>query len=78
VSGSAAHVHNAAAGQNGPIVFNLTVTSTDRRTGTFTGTKSLTSDEENAFKSGLFYVNVHSANFMGGEIRGQFLPTKGD
>lgn len=77
VSGSAAHVHNAPAGQNGPIILNLDVTTgSDKRTGSFTGTKSLNSDEEEAFKTGQFYVNVHTVNFMGGEIRGQFVPSK--
>jgi hypothetical protein len=77
VSGSAAHVHRAAVGQNGPILFNLTVTAgADRRTGSYTGTKTLNSDERDAFKAGELYVNVHSVNYMGGEIRGQFASPK--
>lgn len=74
VSGSEAHVHKGAAGTAGPIVFNLTVTSTDKRNGTFTGTKSLNADEQEDFRNGLYYVNIHTANNAGGEIRGQFVP----
>jgi hypothetical protein len=73
VSGSAAHVHQAAAGQNGDIVFNLDVTpGADSRSGTFSGKKTLNDTQKTAFKDGLFYVNIHSENFPMGEIRGQF------
>lgn len=76
VSGSSAHVHEAAAGNAGPIVFNLTVTSTDKRNGTFTGTRKLDDHEMEDFKNGLYYVNVHSTTNQSGEIRGQFVPIK--
>ncbi|MFP2933143.1 CHRD domain-containing protein [Pyxidicoccus sp. 3LG] len=74
VSGSAAHIHNAPAGANGPIVFNLEVTTSDNRSGTFTGRKTLSDDEKTAFETGNFYVNIHTANYPMGEIRGQFDP----
>ncbi|WP_395837540.1 CHRD domain-containing protein [Archangium violaceum] len=67
-SGSSAHVHQAPPGENGGIVFNLSVTSD----GNFSGTKKLTDAEKEAFKAGRFYVNVHSENHKTGEIRGQF------
>lgn len=69
VSGSAAHVHNAPAGQNGPIVFSLTVNASN---GSFSGSKKLTDSEKDAFEAGNFYVNIHTANNNGGELRGQF------
>jgi hypothetical protein len=73
VSGSGAHVHQAAAGQNGDIVFNLDVTpGADSRSGAFSGKKTLNDTQKTAFKDGLFYVNIHSENFPMGEIRGQF------
>jgi CHRD domain-containing protein len=78
VSGSSAHVHVGAAGTSGPIVFNLTVTSTDMRNGTFEGTRTLNDDERDDFKDSLYYVNVHTTNNPTGEIRGQFIPVKQD
>jgi hypothetical protein len=73
VSGSAAHVHNAPPGENGGIVFNLTVNASNM---SFSGTKKLTDAEKDAFKAGRFYVNVHTADHEGGEIRGQFSSIK--
>ncbi|MBZ4416594.1 CHRD domain-containing protein [Myxococcus sp. RHSTA-1-4] len=74
VAGSSAHVHNAPEGQSGPIVFNLEVTTSDNRNGTFKGKATLSDDEKDQFENGDFYVNVHTVNFNGGEIRGQFKP----
>ena len=73
VAGSAAHVHNAPRGQNGGIVFNLEVTSTDSRSGTFRGSKTLSDAEKEAFENGDFYVNVHTADYPNGAIRGQIV-----
>lgn len=73
VSGSAAHVHQAAPGANGDIVFNLTVTpGADAKSGSFSGSKTLNDTQQKAFKDGLFYVNIHTDNNPTGEIRGQF------
>ncbi|HYO59824.1 CHRD domain-containing protein [Archangium sp.] len=76
VRGSGAHIHSAPAGQNGDIVFNLEVTSSDQRTGSFTGKAKLTKEQQESFKNGNLYVNIHTVNFMGGEIRGQFASVK--
>ncbi|PTL79823.1 CHRD domain-containing protein [Vitiosangium sp. GDMCC 1.1324] len=80
VSGSAAHVHQAATGENGPILFNLTVTpsAADSRNGTFNGSKNLNDTEKQAFKDGLLYVNVHTEANQSGEIRGQFSLVKAE
>ena len=76
ISGTSAHVHRGAAGTSGPVFFNLTVTSTDKRNGSFNGTKKLNEEEQQDFKNGLLYVNVHTTTNQGGEIRGQFRPTE--
>ncbi|WP_257457600.1 CHRD domain-containing protein [Archangium lipolyticum] len=78
VSGSPAHVHRGATGTAGPVVFPLVITSTDKRNGTFTATKELSDDEQEEFKNGLYYVNVHTAANQTGEIRGQFVPLRQD
>lgn len=74
VSGSAAHIHSAPAGENGPIIFNLNVTSEDNRSGIFIGTEMLTDSQIDDFNNGMFYVNIHTVNNTGGEIRVQFVP----
>jgi hypothetical protein len=73
-TGSSVHVHRGAAGTAGPVVFSLTVTSTDQRNGTFEGTRELSDEEQKDFKNGLYYVNVHTTTNQTGEIRGQFIP----
>jgi hypothetical protein len=72
VNGIAAHIHQAAAGKNGPPIIALEKTAE----GTWSVPKgSKLSDEQYAaFKAGELYVNVHSADHKGGEIRAQLKP----
>ena len=65
-----AHIHMQAPGQptGGPIV-NLTFTAAT--SGTASGSEALLDAEETAMIAGTCYVNIHSANNPGGEIRGQ-------
>jgi CHRD domain len=72
VAGTAAHIHLAAAGQNGPVAVPLTK-SGDNGWAVPAGTK-LTDAQFAAFKAGNLYVNVHSESNKGGEIRGQITP----
>ncbi len=72
VAGTAAHIHTAAAGQNGPVTIPLTK-SGDNGWAVPAGTK-LTDAQFAAFKAGNFYINVHSDAHKGGEIRGQIKP----
>jgi CHRD domain len=69
IDGIAAHIHEAAAGSNGPVVVPLTKKS-DHEWGTPEGAK-LTPQQVEALKSGDLYVNVHTQAHKGGEIRGQ-------
>jgi hypothetical protein len=70
---TAAHIHRAEAGQNGPIVVNLVAPSTGNP-GTSSGCVSgiaagLVTDIRN--RPSQFYVNVHNAAFPLGAVRGQ-------
>jgi CHRD domain len=72
VTGTMAHIHNGAVGKNGPVIVPLSKSGD----GTWTvpsGVK-LTDAQYAAFKAGDLYVNVHSAQHQGGEIRGQLKP----
>jgi hypothetical protein len=68
-SATAAHIHAAPAGVNGPILVPLTVSGTT--SGIFSGSGTLASSDVVALSSGLLYVNLHSTVHPGGELRGQ-------
>jgi len=72
VNGTAAHIHLAAMGQNGPVIVPLTKTA-DGVWSVPAGV-TLTDAQYEAFKAGNLYVNVHSDLNKGGEIRGQLRP----
>ena len=65
-----AHIHLAGVGQNGGVSVNLAPTGTS-----FSNTYDITgnTDVVNALRSGGAYVNVHTAAYPAGEIRGQVL-----
>ena len=69
----AAHVHGAAdATQPTGVLFPLNGAS--GTSGVLSGTQTLTSTELQDITNGLAYVNIHTANNGGGEIRGQIVP----
>jgi hypothetical protein len=73
---TAAHLHGAAAGSNGPIVFDLgTVTAAQKGTtwagSTQTMTFAVTPTQAAQLRSGQWYMDVHTQNRTAGEIRGQ-------
>ncbi|MEO1511019.1 MAG: choice-of-anchor I family protein, partial [Planctomycetota bacterium] len=68
----ALRIHGAAAGANGPIVRNLTVRDNGDGTADFQGEFTLTAGEITALEAGEFYINVHTVDNGGGELRGQF------
>ena len=72
IAGTVAHVHLGAAGKNGPPVITLTKTS-DNVWSVPEGSK-LTDEQYASYKAGDLYVNVHSAEHKGGEIRAQLKP----
>lgn len=73
IAGSSAHIHVAPAGENGPVVFSLGVTSLDKRNGELTGTFTLTTEQLQAFEDGELYVNIHTSGNPSGELRAQLV-----
>jgi len=80
------HIHAPApAGQNASVLYGLFPSITlgaDNKSGTINGSQTLVAGQLgfdiptqlNQLNSGLWYFNVHSSTFGGGEIRGQILP----
>jgi hypothetical protein len=64
------HIHKAAAGVNGNVIFNF---GTPQLSGFVYTSAAFTSEQETDLNSGLYYVNLHTANYSGGEIRGQLI-----
>ena len=72
IKGTAAHIHMAASGANGPVIVPLTK---DGDNGWAVGPGAKLQDAHyQAFKDGNLYVNVHSEANKGGELRGQIKP----
>ena len=69
MTATASHIHEAAAGANGPVIVPFTKTG-DNTFASAPGAK-LTEAQYAAYKAGNLYVNVHSAKNPGGEVRGQ-------
>jgi len=72
VNATAAHIHEAAKGKNGPVIVPLTK-SGDNTFSVAAGAK-LSDAQMQALQSGNLYVNVHSAANPNGEIRAQLAP----
>ena len=70
---SMAHIHGAAAaGSNAGVLFDFSGVTPAATSGTIPQqTFAITPTQVTQLKSGLFYFNIHTGNFGGGEIRGQ-------
>lgn len=64
----AVHVHNGPPAQPGPVVHTLTVDQAPA--GAISGTLELTDEQLTALASNSLYLQVHSENNPGGELRG--------
>jgi hypothetical protein len=69
MTATASHIHEAAAGANGPVIVPFTKTG-DNTFAAPEGAK-LTESQYASYKAGRLYVNVHSAKNPGGEVRAQ-------
>ncbi|MCL4263628.1 MAG: S8 family serine peptidase, partial [Anaerolineae bacterium] len=69
-SPTAAHIHSGTVGVNGPPIITL-----DHTVNPMVGSDTLTAVEEGLLANQALYVNIHTAAFPGGEIRGQIIPT---
>lgn len=72
VVGTMAHIHQAEAGKNGPVVIPLE--KDGEHNWIVPAGAKLNEAQYQAYKAGQLYVNVHSAENKGGEIRGQLKP----
>jgi hypothetical protein len=69
IKGIAAHIHDGASGQNGPVVVPLTATGANEWS--VPKDAKLTAAQVDRLKAGDLYVNVHSDAHKDGEIRAQ-------
>lgn len=70
LTAASGHIHKAAVGVAGGVVFPFTSPLSSPVNYT---SAALTTDQETDLNAGLYYVNLHSTAFAGGEIRGQLL-----
>lgn len=66
-----AHFHEAALGSGGGVVVNLSDGIDGNEISMTVDGTLITDDLINAFNKGNIYLNVHTAGFPGGEVRGQ-------
>ena len=69
MTATASHIHEGAAGTNGPVI--VPFTKIGDNTFAAAADAKLTEAQYAAYKAGNLYVNVHSSKNPGGEVRAQ-------
>ncbi|NGM86845.1 CHRD domain-containing protein [Parapusillimonas sp. SGNA-6] len=72
ITATMAHIHEAPAGKNGPVIIPLEKKGDNEWA--VPANAKLTDAQYKAYKAGNLYVNVHSDAHKGGEIRDQLKP----
>ena len=70
VTATGAHIHKGAVGVSGPVIFGFTAPITSPINYT---SVALDDTQQADLEANMLYVNIHSAAFPGGEIRGQLI-----
>jgi hypothetical protein len=66
------HIHPGARGETNPYLFGLSaVLNADGRSGIFSGRFTLTDDQVAMLRSGRIYIDIHTRDHVGGEVRDQ-------
>ena len=71
---TAAHIHDGFAGINGPIVIGLAQDPGNAQRWQVPANALLTAPQIDRLMAGALYMNAHSAQFPGGEVRAQLAP----
>jgi hypothetical protein len=69
VAPTGGHIHKGAAGTNGDVVLPFTTLISP----IIYTSPALTAQQEADLMANLYYINLHTAAFAGGEIRGQLI-----
>jgi hypothetical protein len=70
-----AHIHQAPPARRGPVAFPIEVSSASPATsGELSGALELTDAQIRALRNSDYYVQIHTENNPGGEIRGWLMP----
>jgi hypothetical protein len=72
---SGIHIHQGTPDKNGPFQYPLTVQPKEKgNAGRFAGEYTLTAEQVQALSGGTMYMDIHTKQNRGGELRGIFKP----
>lgn len=74
ITATLAHIHDAFAGDSGPVIVNFVQSGANPNRWDAQAGAVLTEEQISGLFAGRLYVNVHSAAYPAGEIRGQIQP----